>query len=431
MDGQTKYNRTLDMSLAQVPYVHYQARTAVFRKHGVRTAYTFRDKAFVPMMYREKNPNQGPARDFARFATEWELRHSKIPFGDGHGSVHPVVDENGLVIAHYGSFDSNSVFVPADIPVHGKVVERPVRRVHVPGWRAVEVARIALDLKDYLETGADIIADSRPQAKPSGYSAYHTPQTSFSVITDIEGHVMLVLDSRNKDGVTPSLFSPLDLISIVKLVVFGATAAVGAVAVRTIIRRRAAKALAQTAKRELTSGSEAAAQTVATVTRRVGSLSAEEMEQYLAQVLAARPDLRRLMAARVMTGQGRMDAIKIALDEFERTQGWKIVSKTAREMEAVTTKGNIVHMRNDTKELWINNERAARWDPERFYEHTVHDLAAHALAGRGGSLGARELPFIGAEFNQATNGLFILEQTIRREGRTDWISKAFARARKK
>jgi hypothetical protein len=388
------------------------------------------------MMYRENNPNQGPARDFVRFATEWELRHSKIPFGDGHGSVHPVVDENGLVIGHYGTFDSKYILVPADIPVDGKVQEVsirqvPFRQVYVPGWRAVQVAQTKLGLKDYLELGADIIADKRSGAKPSGYTPYRTPQTSFSLITDVEGHVMLVLDSRNTDGITTSLFSPLDLISVVKLVVFGASAGLGTVAVRTIIRRRATTALAQAAKRELTSGSASATQTVAAVTRRVGSVGGEEMEQYLAQVLAARPDLRRLMAARVMTGQGRMDAIKIALDEFERTQGWKVVSKTAAEMEAVTTRGNIVHMRNDTKELWINNERANRWDPESFYEHTVHDLSAHALAGRGGSLGASDLPFIGAEFNRVTNGLWILEQTISREGRTDWISKAYGRARKK
>src|SRR5215211_6149056 len=197
MNATTIYNRTLDMSLAQVPYVHFQTKTAVFRKHGVRTAYTFRDKSFVPMMYRETNPNQGPARDFARFATEWELRHSKIPFGDGHGLVHPVVDENGLVIGHYGTFDSFSIFVPADIPVDGKIQEVPIRQVpfrqvYVPGWRAVQVAQTTLGLKDYLALGADIIADKRHGAKPSGYTTFHTSLTSFGVITDIEGHVMLV-----------------------------------------------------------------------------------------------------------------------------------------------------------------------------------------------------------------------------------------------
>lgn len=267
MTGTTRYNRTLDMSLARVPYAHYEARTAVFRKHGVRTAYTFSEKAFVPIMYRKTHFDPGPARDFARSATAWELTHSKVPFGDGNGSVHPVVDQDGLVIGHYGSFDSNSVFVPADIPSNGKVVERPVRGVYVPGWRAVEVVRTTLDLRDYLELGADVIADRRPKAKHSGYTNYHTPQTSFSVITDIEGHVLLVLDSRNKDGVTPSSFSPLDLISVLKLIVFGASAALGAVAIRTLMRRRAAKALAQSGKRELTSGSGIATEIAAVVAR--------------------------------------------------------------------------------------------------------------------------------------------------------------------
>jgi hypothetical protein len=143
-------------------------------------------------------------------------------------------------------------------------------------------------------------------------------------------------------------------------------------------------------------------------------MTADEMEAYLREVLANRPDLRRLMAARVMTGQGRMDAINIALQEFERTQGWTVVEKTAAEMEAVTTRGNIVTMRAQTRELWINIERANRWDPEQFYNHVVHDLSAHALAGRGGTLGAQELPFLGDAFTRHANGLFILEEAVKR-----------------
>jgi hypothetical protein len=154
------------------------------------------------------------------------------------------------------------------------------------------------------------------------------------------------------------------------------------------------------------------------------------MEQHLDAVLAARPDLRRLMAARVMTGQGRMDAIKIALDEFERTQGWRVVEKTAAEMEAVTTRGNIVMLRPDRRELWINRDRAARWDAEEFYDQVVHDLGGHALVGRGssigGSLGPADLPFIGAEFRAGvTDALSLLERTIQREGGTGWISGTF------
>jgi hypothetical protein len=234
------------------------------------------------------------------------------------------------------------------------------------------------------------------------------------------------LQRSTAHGLEPSSFSPLDLITVVKVIAVGATVAMMGVGVRTLIRRRAAKALAQASKRELTSGSgETVAKSAATFTRRVGKLSAEEMEQYLKQVLAARSDLRRLMAARGTKGPAREEAIKTALREFEDTQRWKVFWKTRAEMKAVTTESNLVHMRNDARELWVNSERA-----EGLYEHTVHDLAAHALAGKGGSLGPSDLPFVGVEFRKGiTDGLSILERSIMNEGGTDWITRFFGSAR--
>ena len=46
---------------------------------------------------------------------------------------------------------------------------------------------------------------------------YHTPQQGFSLMTDIEGRILFVADTRSKDGITPVAFSPLDLISVAKL----------------------------------------------------------------------------------------------------------------------------------------------------------------------------------------------------------------------
>lgn len=270
VDGEAEYHRTLDNSLAQMPYEYYEARTKVFRQNGVRTAYTFRNATLVPITFREQKD-----RDFKKYATAWELAHSKLPYGDGKGIVWPVVDENMTVIGHYGSFDYSHIFVPANLSGEQKVVEEPmgakvhgIQRPFVPGWRAVHVVRRDLELEDYLYLSGDVIADKFNYGvayyQSRGYTMWQTPQQSFTVVTDIEGHVRMVLSSRSKDGIKPVSFSPLDLISAAKLVRLGA----GALLARTLMRRRAVAA--QAAKRELGGlSSPAPAPTVLTQARQV------------------------------------------------------------------------------------------------------------------------------------------------------------------
>jgi hypothetical protein len=95
-------------------------------------------------------------------------------------------------------------------------------------------------------------------------------------------------------------------------------------------------------------------------------------------------------------------------------------------MEAVTTKNNLVTLRAQIKEVWINTEGANRWDPNVFYQHVVHDLSAHALAGRGGVLTAADLPFVGHEFAAGvTDGLTLLEYSIAKKGEFEWIIEQF------
>ena len=208
ISGEAVYNRTLDGIFAQLPYVHYEARKEVFRKHGARTAYTFRDKKLVPIMYSERMHTQGPTRDFRRFATAWELRHSKVPFGDGHGNVFPVVDENMVVVGHYGSFDASQIFVPADLPTDGRVEE--VRsggrlltgkemNVYVPGQRFVRVVKTRLTVKDMLEVEVPVFASVYEEASYrsrgyQSYAGYSRPQLSFTVVTDIEGRVVFYVE---------------------------------------------------------------------------------------------------------------------------------------------------------------------------------------------------------------------------------------------
>src|SRR5262245_56579575 len=222
-NGEAIYNRTLDGYFAKLPYLYYEVRTDVFRKFGARTAYTFRDKKLVPIMYSEQMHTAGPQRDFARFATTWELRHSKVPFGDGHGNVSPVVDENMVVVGHYGSFDSSEIFLPEDLPQDGKVQEVSTGSrayvggwVYVPGQHFVRTHRSELAIKDMWQAEVPVFADKYGGASYrsrgySSYAGYSRPQLSVTVVTDIEGRVLLYAGSRDTDGITPSAFSPLDL----------------------------------------------------------------------------------------------------------------------------------------------------------------------------------------------------------------------------
>ncbi len=150
-----------------------------------------------------------------------------------------------------------------------------MHNVYVPGQRFVRVVKTKLSLKDMLEVEVPIFASRHDEASYrsrgyQSYDGYNRPQLSVTVVTDIEGRVVLYVDSRDKDGITPSAFSPLDLISVAKLVMLGVSAAAGALTVRTLIRRRAAKALAQSAKRELGAGAGTqAAQQAAQVASRI------------------------------------------------------------------------------------------------------------------------------------------------------------------
>lgn len=253
VDAKAAYHRTLNGSLANFPHnLENMPPKAVdaFRQQGARTAYTFREKKLVRIMYLHKKD-----QEFKNYATDWEILHSTILSGDGAGTVDPVVDENMTVIGHYGKFDSQYIFVPGNIIPHSaKTVEEKIP-ILWPGARVVEVRKMDLSLPDYLAAEADVIADEYHEARyfNRGYRRYELPQTTFTVITDIEGHVMLVVDSQDKQGLKPALFSPLDLISIVKLVVLGVAAVGGALIVRTLARRRASRTLAaQAGRRELT-----------------------------------------------------------------------------------------------------------------------------------------------------------------------------------
>jgi hypothetical protein len=235
-----EYHRTLDGYISKLPYADYEARTEVFRKAGARTAYTIRDKSLVPIMYLEKKD-----QEFKKYATGWEIKHSRIPFGDGHGCVDPVVDENMTVIGHLGTFDGQEIYVPR---------KQPTMRYPAATWNA----NARTPINTLLGWRFDVVAySSSAGALPQAYRdyvEYTTIDDQYQVLTDIEGHVMSMVRHTSREALIPSTFSPLDLISIGRLVVMGLAALTTALVVRTIARRIAAKALQSAVKRELTSG---------------------------------------------------------------------------------------------------------------------------------------------------------------------------------
>ena len=235
-----EYHRTLDGYISKLPYADYEARTEVFRKAGARTAYTIRDKGLVPIMYLEKKD-----QEFKKYATGWEIKHSRIPFGDGHGCVDPVVDENMTVVGHLGAFNGKEIYVPRS---------QPTTRNAAATFSPNEAAPI----NDLLKRHVDVVAQSYsagalPQACRD-YVEYGVTDEGYRVLTDIEGHVVLLVRHWSREALIPSSFSPLDLITIGRLVVLGLSALTTALVVRTFARRAAAKALSSAVKRELTSG---------------------------------------------------------------------------------------------------------------------------------------------------------------------------------
>jgi hypothetical protein len=460
LDPDALYHRTLDALPEGYTKLPPRAMWAAKMAAPRVNAYTIRKKKLVPVeCYLKKD------QDFKTYATRWELQHSRLALGSGSGKADPVVDESLTVVGHVGWYAPDSIFIPKK---EMAVTETRMILVHEPSpslWSRVTDGRPrhtatptrvtqTRPLWLLLNEGVQVYVDNyeRNYLKQD-YGNLNEQHILYQLVTCPEGRAQFLASKRDMDALVESWVSPLDLISIGKLVALVGVAVAGKVLIRVLARRALVKTLqgagteiASGTAREISSGAAreeagAATREATSVTlrgvgiaarapfrRRIGRMSPAEMTQYLKELLGTRPDLRRLMAARVMTGQGRMDAIKIALKEFGDTQqGWKVVEKTAAEMEAVTSKNNLVTLRAEIREVWINNERANRWDPDKFYEHVVHDLSAHALAGRGGTLTADHLPFVGAEFRAGiTDGLTLLERSIK-EGNVDWIVKFFGR----
>jgi len=149
---------------------------------------------------------------------------------------------------------------------------------------------------------------------------------------------------------------------------------------------------------------EIAARAVAASTVKTeGKLSAEEMIAHLTNIVRQHPELRRLMAARVLTAQRLTSATLEALGDWARAGGRRVVWKTEAEMVKVTKDAeNLMTLQGN--ELWINGEAKALKEAKEFYKEVVHELASDSLGYRGNG--------IAKHFIKMENGMQFTDQTL-------------------
>jgi hypothetical protein len=465
LDPDALYHRTLDALPEGYTKLPPRAMWAAKMAAPRVNAYTIREKKLVPVeCYLKKDQN------FKTYATSWEILHSRIPFGSGSGKADPVVDESLTVVGHVGWYDIDSIYVPAKAAALTRKVTRtvreeapslssiltdrdPLRRAQVKMRfpKLLEVEGVRRSLPELLSDGVEVHADHYNEFYlKQGYVRPMEQQTGYRILTCPEGRAQFVAEIHDREALVESWVSPLDLISIGKLVALVGVALASKVLVRVLARRALVKTLqgagteiASGTARELSSGAarEGAGDTLRGIgpyalragsrdgagdtlrgiganaartafRRRAGRMTVDEMEQYLNDVMANHAELRVLASARGASGEQLVNASNDALRAWELRTGNRVVRKTAKEMkEAVTDPRN--YMTHRGRELWINSEAAALSNPATYYENVAHELCAHALTGRGGSIGS-VLPFIGETYARHNNGMFILEEAIRR-----------------
>jgi hypothetical protein len=157
-------------------------------------------------------------------------------------------------------------------------------------------------------------------------------------------------------------------------------------------------------------GSESGTESVEQVTpeppagqRASGRLTAEEMTTHLVGILGEHPELRRLMAARALSGARLTSATLEVLGEWARTRGRQVVWKSQAELvERTRDPENLMTLQGN--ELWINQESRALRNAETFYREVIHELAADSLGTRGTRLAEAYL--------QTPNGTIFTDLTV-------------------
>lgn len=350
------YHRTLKLVKlppGDIDYIYKRGLGDTVEKYGILKAYQFQKRALVEIVAQQKKD-----QEFANYATDWERRFSKL-CSTGH--MEPVLDKNGTVIGHYGWMVGDKIFIASKIVPE---VPRPLDEL------------LRNETHVYILTENIIWQNDHDRGYV--YNPIGVADQSWRVVTDITGEVVTYTHYKNRDGAESCWVSPLDIYLIGKLAVNLGVKAIGKI-ISSLATRLAAKAAGVETARLLTE------EVAAKLTSRTGKLTAEEMEAHLTDILLKRPELRRLMSARVLSGEPLKRATLEALRDWERTYGrsarWQpaaeVLKKTGDPKNLMTLQGN---------ELWINKEASVLNDPKRFYQELVHELAADSLGKRGTGL---------------------------------------------
>jgi hypothetical protein len=174
--------------------------------------------------------------------------------------------------------------------------------------------------------------------------------------------------------------------------------------------------------------------------RRSGTLTQEEMEAHLHDVLANRPELVGLMAGPGMNNdllaRRTIQALQNWEDLYTRSVRWvdngavqsvagarnfaslrpngelwieRQVSNDAMELEIHIRPGDVIRER--IGEGRFEDYRSKAWF---FFDEVKHELAADALVGHGGTLDGTVLAHLGPSFMSTRGSLFPLEAAIDR-----------------
>jgi len=239
----------------------------------------------------------------------------------------------------------------------------------------------------------------------------------FLVLVNPEGHVQGVMEIRNNlktedEWIIEKASQAVDILDKILTVVMvievvpiavallrmGATVAKG-VAIRAIrlVLDAAAKAALKRLLERMTE------EALAKAAEKLGKLTVDEMIAHLTGIVRRHPELRRLMAARVLTEQRLTSATLEILSDWALANGRRIAWKTEAEMVRVTKDAdNLMTLQGN--ELWINEEAKALKEAQEFYKEVVHELASDSLGYRGVGMSDR--------FIEMRNGMKFTDQTL-------------------
>jgi len=376
-DPKAYYHRTFQVVTKRDWVAPFESRRDSFEKSGIRRGYYFvsNQQLAEKILFPKKD------QQFEDYATPFERLYSTLVRSPS-AAAEPIVDKNMTVIGHLGWYGADEIFVE-------KGFDRQ-------------------DIQASLKKGARIyVGKTNPNTgifEPYGSGS---SDESAQVITNTDGLVSgLTKLVRYGRPVTSDVVQAYDLILIGK-VIYNLGRAGAAAIIASLAARNAAKDAATVGVRELTAG---AASLMASAARPTGEISAEEMTNYLTDVVEGRPELTRLRNAHALTGEALRRETTGALDQWQYLYGRNVQFVEEGTVQRLTTAGNLMSLQGDR--LMIEKQ-TLQMDATEFFNEVTHELSADALDVRGQNITSAELPFVASRIDPSLgSALSILENSI-------------------